>query len=95
MDVEHIFVVFESPNGKDLWKAVAREDIPDWMRDPAVIDKMLAGEQAAKPNLHDGVDRWYKVVEVDRPRPAGQRQARQVAAQAALGLSPGGIALSH
>lgn len=91
MDLERILVFFESPNGRDLWKAVERENIPDWLRDQSIVDRMIAGEQVV--NTADKVPTFWRVVEIDRPRPAGQLAARKAAVAAAMGMSAGGIAL--
>ncbi len=93
MDTERVIVFFESPDGRNLWKAVAREDLPDWIRDQAVIDRLLAGEQAR--NANEKTERYFKAVAVDPPRPAGQHEARRQAMQGASGMTPGGIALPH
>lgn len=91
MEIEHILVVFESPDGENLWKPVDRELIPDWLRTPEIFDRMLAGEKVI--NTEEREHRYFTVMEVDRPRPAGTRAARAVHAALAEGRSPGGIAL--
>ena len=47
MDVDHVFVMFCSEGGGPFLP-VAREDIPDWLRDDDVIQKMLEGNVAKK-----------------------------------------------
>jgi hypothetical protein len=89
MEVEHIFVVFWSHRGRDPWYPIERENIPDWLRDEAIINRMLAGEQVRNTDEKD--ERYYKIVEIDRPRPAGTRDARMAAQRAAEGKSAGGI----
>lgn len=91
MEVDHILVLFESPDGRNLWKPVPREDIPDWLRTPAIFDRLIAGEQVR--NSAEKTERHFRVIEVDRPRPAGQHKARLMSERIAQGLSPGGIAL--
>lgn len=91
MELEHVVVVFESPDGRNLWKPVEREHIPDWLRSPSIFDRLIAGEQVR--NMDEKTERYFKVVEIDRPRPAGQIAARKVHAALARGESPGGIQL--
>ena len=91
MDIEHILVFFASPDGKNDWKPVNRDLLPDWLKKPEIVDRMIAGEQVW--NTADKVLLYYKVVEIDRPRPAGQHKARIAAMAAAHGVSPGGIIL--
>lgn len=91
MEIEHVLVVFKSPDGKNLWKPVEREQIPDWLRDPAIFDRLIKGEQVR--NTTEKTERYFKVIEIDRPRPAGQIAARKVHTALARGESPGGIQL--
>lgn len=88
--IERILVFFVSPDGGD-WKPVDRDDLPEWIRSQAVIDRMLAGELARRKQ--DKPKRFFKAVMVDRPRPAGQHKFRVAYARAARGESPGGIIL--
>jgi hypothetical protein len=67
-EYDRVFVMF--CNAGDGFKAVPREDIPDWLRDEDVIDKLLDGEHAQMAND----PRVYRAVEIDRPRPVGERQ---------------------
>ena len=85
-DIEHILVFFESPNGADNWKPVEREQIPDWLRDPDIVDRMMAGEKVR--NTEERVERYFRVVEPVRPRPA-----RDLSQES--GKSRGGIILLH
>lgn len=75
MELEHILVFFGSLDGETDWRPVDRELLPDWIRDPDIIDRMLAGEKAI--NTADRHPVYYRVVEIDRPRPAGQLEARK------------------
>ena len=93
MEIDHILVFFESPDGRNLWRAVERENIPDWLRDPAIVNRMLIGEQVR--NTDEKTERHFKIVEVDRPRPAGQHKAMMAQERLARGESPGGILLLH
>lgn len=88
MDIDHVFVVFcARPGG--VFTPVAREQIPDWLRDQDVIDRMLTGEVAMQPD--DPQRRIYKIIEVDRPRPVGQREVCYQINRG--GKSAGGIVL--
>lgn len=91
MDIERVIVFFTSPDGRNDWKPVDRDDLPGWIRNQAVIDRMLAGELARRKA--DKPRRFFKAVMVDRPRPAGQHKARVAYAKAARGESPAGIIL--
>jgi len=93
MDIDHVFVVFASPNGRDLWKAIERENIPDWLKEQAIIDRLLKGEQVV--NIEEKAPMYYKTVEIDTPRQAGQHKAQYHEHSASMGMSPGGILLPH
>lgn len=91
MDIDHILVFFESPDGRNLWRAVEREKIPDWLREPAIVDRLLKGEQVR--NTEEKTERHFKIVEIDRPRQAGQHKLMMAQNRLANGESAGGIIL--
>ncbi|CAB4145053.1 hypothetical protein UFOVP891_38 [uncultured Caudovirales phage] len=86
-DIAHVFVMFECSPGQ-AWQAMERENIPDWLRDEAVIDRMLEGEIAKRPDEA----KCYKAVEIDRPRPDGQHKL-MARARMNGGKSTGGIVI--
>ena len=93
MDIERILVFFVSPDGQNDWKPVARDDLPEWVRNPAVVERMLAGEKARRKE--DKPKRFFMATQIDRARPAGQHKLRVAYARAARGESPGGIVLPN
>ena len=86
MDTAHFLVFFRSVNGGDGWEPVEREHIPDWLRDPGIVDRLMAGEQVV--NTADKAPMYYRIVEPVRPRPA-----RDLSQES--GKSRGGIILLH
>lgn len=86
MDVEHILVFFASPNGIDNWKPVERDLIPEWLRDPDIVDRLMAGEQVV--NTAEKAPMYYRTVEPVRPR-----EVRDLSQES--GKSRGGILLIH
>jgi hypothetical protein len=60
---DNVLVFWASPNGRDEWKPVPREDIPEWLRDQDLIDRMVAGEMVKNA---DREERWWKVTVIDR-----------------------------
>lgn len=93
VDTEHVVVFFSSPDGVNLWKPEERENIPDWLRDQDVIERLIAGDKAMNPAEKD--PQYWRVVEVERPRPIGYRDRMRQANAAANGKSAGGIQLVH
>lgn len=63
MDRQNVIVFFESPNGRDGWKPVERENIPDWLRDETLIDRMVEGEMIYNETKRSN---WYRVTVVNR-----------------------------
>jgi len=42
-------VILRSANGEDDWTPVKPEDVPDWLRDPDVMGRLVAGYIAQGP----------------------------------------------
>ena len=89
MDVDHVFVMFCSEGGGPFLP-VARENIPDWLRDDDVIQKMLEGNVAKRADEN----KTYRAIEIDRPRPVGQRE-KMFNIDRLGNKSPGGILLTN
>lgn len=87
MDTEHILVFFSSANGIDNWQPVERENIPDWLRDSDIVDRMIAGERVV--NTEDKAPLYYRVLQPVRPREVGSYPVR------GSGKSRGGIILPN
>ena len=51
-------MIFVSDNGRDGWSAVLPADVPDWLKAPAVIARLVAGDQACSPE--GGDERWWR-----------------------------------
>ena len=55
-------VILRSANGEDDWTPVKPEDVPDWLRDPDVMGRLVAGNIAQGPVnvlLPDELRPWY------------------------------------
>lgn len=89
MDTEHILVFFRYEQGK--WTPVERENIPDWLRDQDVVEKLIAGEKAI--NTADKDPMYWCAIQVERPRPIGYRDQMRRAKAGADGKTAGGIQL--
>jgi len=55
---EGMFVIFRSENGRDGWKPVKPEDVPDWVKDPDNMAHMVDGEACMDPTQDSGTD-WF------------------------------------
>ena len=76
-------VVYRSTNGRDGWQPVSESQVPDWVKEPAVIGRMMQGEQCMDPRSTSGSD-WFKAqrvitqAEKDAQERREQRQAKRV-----------------
>lgn len=91
VETEHILVFFESATGVDGWNPIERENIPDWLRDSDVIERLIAGEKAINPA--DKTPKYYCAIQVERPRPIGYRDEKRRMAALANGKTEAGIQL--
>lgn len=63
MDHDNVIIFWQSPDGKEGWKPVQRDDIPEWLREQEFIDRMIGGEAICNPAIDTT---WWKVTVVDR-----------------------------
>ena len=58
-------IVFRSPNGETDWQPVLPEDVPEWLKDPAVLGRLVDEQTMAQgPSgviLPDELHPWYRV----------------------------------
>jgi hypothetical protein len=53
-------VILRSENGRDGWKPVLPADVPEWLKNPDVMHKLVNGEMAMDPRK--GTE-WYRAEE--------------------------------
>ena len=74
-----VLVVFESPNGRDQWKPLVASDVPEWVRHPDVMGRLVAGEQCMDAAQGDKGSKWYRaarVVSAEQQRAEAKRQRK-------------------
>ena len=74
-----VLVVFESPNGRDNWKPLMAADVPEWVRHPDVMGRLVAGEQCMDAAQGDKGSKWYRasrVVSAEQQRAEAKRQRK-------------------
>lgn len=64
-----IAMVFKSPNGVDQWELVKPEDVPEWLKEPEVMARLLrdpglTAQQEGMVIVPDAVKPWYRVERV-------------------------------
>lgn len=63
-------LVYSSPDGKTGWRLVKPGDVPEWVKRPAVMGRLLAGEIAKENHVglalpaRLGLDLWYRAERV-------------------------------
>lgn len=80
-------IIFSSPNGRDHWDPVLPEDVPEWLKEPDVVARLVAGEECMKAG--ESENRWFYAEQapteedIRRMVSADQKQARKNAKRVA------------
>lgn len=56
---EALLVVMKSPNGRDQWEPVKKEDVPAWVNE-RVMGRLIAGEMAMDATEEPAGSDWYR-----------------------------------
>ena len=70
-------VILASPNGRDGWRAVKPEDVPEWVKDHDNMARLMAGEMCMKADEGESGSDWYRARAVTE----ADTQAMQAAAE--------------
>lgn len=70
-----LLVIYASPDGRMDWKPVPANLVPDWIKDPDTIGKLLEGNMCQSPNSASRTV-WYRAVRVMSPEEQKREQAR-------------------
>lgn len=55
-----LLVIYASENGRDGWQPVKADDLPEWVRAPETIGRLVAGEMCMKADEGDKGSLWYR-----------------------------------
>ena len=55
-------VIYRSENGRDNWEPVMFDSVPEWVKDPVVMGRLIAGEQCMDAGEGDTGSAWYKAI---------------------------------
>ena len=80
-----VLVVFESPNGRDNWVPLMASDVPEWVRHPDIMGKLVSGQQCMDAAQGDKGSKWYRasrVVSAEEKRAEAKRQRKESARRA-------------
>ena len=64
MDKTEPMIIYKSKNGRDHWKPVMPEDVPNWVIEPRILGRLVAGEICMDPQRNDG-NTWWKAVKIN------------------------------
>ena len=56
---QHALIIFESVTGRDQWKPILPSDVPEWVKDPDIIARMMDGEICMNAAIGDKGSLWY------------------------------------
>lgn len=79
-----MLVIFASSNGRDGWKPMKASEIPDWVKSPDNMARLVAGEMCMKCDEGDKGSMWYlakRVVDVEAIAKAKAKRDRKAAAR--------------
>ena len=57
-------VVYRSDNGRDHWEPVGPESVPEFVKQPTVMGRPLAGEECMDTREGRSGSAWYRAVRV-------------------------------
>lgn len=55
-------IIFTSVNGREPWHPVKPEEVPEWVKHPDNMAKMLSGEECMKCDEGVAGSAWYRAV---------------------------------
>lgn len=57
-------IVFASVNGDDPWHPVTADEVPEWVKHPDTMGRMVAGEMCCKADEGEKGSLWYRAERV-------------------------------
>jgi hypothetical protein len=55
-----VIVVYKSENGRDNWQPVLPIDVPEWVKEPGTMGKLVAGMECMDPTIGVAGSAWYR-----------------------------------
>lgn len=52
-------VIFTSSNGRDPWVPLFQHQVPEWVKEPDVMGRLVAGEMCMDPRSSSATD-WFR-----------------------------------
>lgn len=57
-------VVYKSENGRDGWQPVKQELVPEWVKQPEVMSRLIQGEECMDCAEGTAGSAWYRAARV-------------------------------
>ncbi len=70
-----MLIIYASPDGNTGWIPVLPADVPDWVKDPDILGKMIAGQMCQNPNSVSRTT-WYQAKRIMSPEEKKREHAR-------------------
>lgn len=70
-------VIYRSPNGRDGWAPVKPDEVPEWVKQPDNVARMVAGEMCMKADEGDKGSDWYIGIRVEELQAMAKAQEKR------------------
>ena len=60
-----VLVIYKSANGRDGWCPVFPADVPEWLKAPEIVGRLVAGEQCCDVAQGPAGSDWYRAERID------------------------------
>ena len=57
-------VIYRSANGRDNWQPIPATDVPEFVKDPVTMGRLVAGQQCMDAGEGSRGSAWYRAVRV-------------------------------
>lgn len=64
MLTQGVLIVYASVNGSDPWHPLTDKEVPEWVKQPDTLGRMVAGEMCFKADEGDKGSLWYRAERV-------------------------------
>lgn len=58
-------IIYASDDGREHWAPVKPNDVPMWVRDPAVLGALASGEECMNCAEGQSGSKWYRALRVE------------------------------
>ena len=70
-------IVYRSATGRDNWEPLNQSEVPDWVKEPRTMGRLVAGEMCCDTQIGDKGSDWYRAVKVVSKEEAAAQERRE------------------